>query len=198
MTWWTSGWASLRQSWHRCTEPLSMRAVQVWRGFSQREQTLLRLAGVLLAGLLLWTVGVRPALDTLQTTRIQLPITQSEAAALDAVVLESRALAHDRHGVLSPAETEQALRDSIIQADLQNILTLQAAAAQDPAAGRRWVVRLEQAPAADLMAWLAVLPQRVRVRVAALDVQRSRVDGRDRPGLLSGDIVLLLPSRDMP
>ncbi|WP_322994785.1 type II secretion system protein GspM [Castellaniella sp.] len=186
-------------SWLRLSGLVMTRAGGIWRGFSPRERRLLQVAGLLLAGLLIWGLGVRPALRTLDTVRVQLPTLQGQAASLDAIVLESQVLARSRHGSMTPEATDQALRDGLAQAGIVGTLTRESPnPAQITESGQRWTLQLSQVPAPALLAWLAGLPQMARVRVAQLALQRSHVDGRDRPGLLDGQVVLILPPESRP
>ncbi|MFT0531438.1 type II secretion system protein GspM [Castellaniella hirudinis] len=183
--------------------PFMARAAARWRSFSPREQRWLGLAGCVSVGALLWVLGVRPALHTLDRARAELPVLQGQAASLDAIVLEARALARNRHGAMDADATEQALRDSLVQAGVSAALARLPADAADQGAASaeaapRWRLQVARASAGGLLTWLASVPQVARVRVEQLDLRRSHVDGRDRPGLLDGWIVLALPSEGRP
>lgn len=167
-----------------------------WRRLSPRERRLLGLAALLLAAAIVWLAGLRPALDTLRQAREQLPVLRAQAAELEAVVLESRALGRSRRGTLSVEETVAALQDSLRRADLQENSRFGPARVEGDRVQR--VLTVDRAPAASLMAWLAQLPEVAQVRVRRLELARSHVDGRDRPGLLSGTVELALPMGNPP
>ncbi|CAM5201492.1 General secretion pathway protein M OS=Castellaniella defragrans OX=75697 GN=HNR28_001600 PE=4 SV=1 [Castellaniella defragrans] len=168
-----------------------------WRRLSSREQRLLGLAALLLGTAVLWLAGLHPALDTLRHAREQLPLLQTQAAELEAIVLESRALGLRRRGSMPVEETIVALRDSLQRAGLR--ANSRFGPARTEGGGQvRAVLAVDRAPAAGLLAWLAQLPEVARVRVHRLELARSHVDGRDRPGQLSGTVELTLPMGGPP
>ena len=181
--------------WQTRLRPVLDRGRTVWLQLSPRERRLSGVAAVLLALALLWWAGLQPALDTLRQARAQWPALQAQAAELDAIVLESRALGRQRRGALSLEDTVTALQDSLQAAGLQAYGRFgPPAAAQDGAAHQ--TLSVDRMPVAGLLAWLAGLPETARVRIIGLDLARSHIDGRDRPGLLSGTIELALPAGD--
>jgi general secretion pathway protein M len=145
----------------------------------------------LFAAVLLWTVALRPALLTVQNAGQQLPALLAQASELDAIILEARALGHGRSGAMSPGETEAALQASLRNAGLAALSVL---SRPDSAASgeTRWRIQFTNAPAGRVLEWVASLPFVTQVRTRRLDLARSTVDGRDRPGQLSGSIVLAL------
>ncbi|MGB3422921.1 MAG: type II secretion system protein GspM [Castellaniella sp.] len=185
-----------RDAWNARAQTLLDRWGASWWRLSPRERRLLGLAALLLGAAVLWLAGLRPALDTLRRTQEQLPVLQAQAAELEAIVLESRALSRGRRGSMPVEETVAALQDSLRQAGLQAHGRFGTARVEgDP---MRQVLVVDRAPAAGLLAWLAQLPEVARVRVHRLDLARSHVDGRDRPGLLSGTVELALSIEETP
>lgn len=183
-----------RDAWNAWAQSVLHRWGASWRRLSPRERRLLGLAALLLAAAIVWLAGLRPALDTLRQAREQLPVLQAQASELEAVVLESRALGRSRRGTLSAEETAAALQDSLRRAGLHENSRLGSARADGDRVQR--VLTVDRAPAAGLMAWLAQLPEVAQVRVRRLELARSHVDGRDRPGMLSGTVELTLPMRN--
>ncbi|MGB3706576.1 type II secretion system protein GspM [Castellaniella sp.] len=185
-----------RGAWLTRVQPMLHRWGASWRHLSPREQRLLGLMILLLGAAVLWLAGLRPALDTLRQVREQLPVLQAQTAELDAIVLESRALGRSRRGTLSVEETAAALQDSLQRAGLQANGSFGPVRAEGDQLRR--VLTVDRAPVASLLAWLAQLPEVARVRVWRLELARSHVDGRDRPGLLSGTVELMLPMGALP
>jgi general secretion pathway protein M len=160
-----------------------------------REQRLLRIGALLLAAALIWAAWLNPAIRTIRQARVQLPALQAQAAQLDAIVLEAQALGRGRSGALSAAETEAALRDSLRSVGLDGVSVL---GTPDGAAPRdqQWQVQFTNAPAGLIMEWMASLPFVARLQTRRVELARSNVDGRDRPGQLSGVIVLTLAPQE--
>jgi general secretion pathway protein M len=177
----------------RCA-PLAVRTRAAWQQRSARERRLLCVAALLLAALLLWQIGLRPALNTIRHARQELPVLQAQAAQLSTVIIEAQALGRQRVGILPADATAQALQAGLRSANLDGVSRF-SALPDNAGGGTQWRVSFTQAPASRLMAWLAGLPAIAQVRVDALDLARSTVDGRERPGLLSGDVTLGLPDK---
>ncbi|MFT0544864.1 type II secretion system protein GspM [Allopusillimonas ginsengisoli] len=185
----------LTNAWHARTGPFADEARAAWKQRTRREQTLLLCGGVLMAAVLLWLVALRPALGTINQARSQLPGLQISAAQVNATILEARALSRGRLGVLSPGETEEALKAALRDMGLANVSTLSRLSGAS-ASETQWQLSLINAPAAQIMAWLANLTFLAQVQTRQLDLARSNIDGRDRPGVLSGMIVLVLSTRE--
>lgn len=163
-----------------------------WGRRTRREQVLLLVAGALLCCAGVWLLGVRPALTIIAQAQQQLPGLQARAAQLDTVILEAKALGRERQGVLSVPETTQALEASLVGSDFgvaAHLIVLDAAGG-DVA---RWQLDVQDAAAGPLLRWVADLPVVARLRIVSMDLARSVVDGRDRPGRLSGQLILALP-----
>lgn len=163
-----------------------------WGRRTRREQVLLAVAGAFLCCAGVWLLGVRPALTTIAHAQKQLPGLQARAAQLDTVILEAKAMARERQGVLSVAETTQALEASLVGSDFGAMAHL---VMLDEAGGdqARWQLDVQDAPAGSVLNWVADLPVVARLRVVSMALARSVVDGRDRPGRLSGQLILALP-----
>ena len=184
-----------RAAWAARVRPALDHGQARWQQLSPRERRLTCVAAVLLAVAVVWWVGLRPAIHTLRQARTQWPVLQAQAAELDALVLESRALGRERRGVMTLEETVAALQDSLRDAGVQAHGRLGPPSAAQT--GARQTLTVDRMPVAALLAWLARVPDIARVRVLRLDLARSHIDGRDRPGLLSGTVELLLPAGDV-
>ena len=174
--------------------PVSDQARASWKQRSAREQTVLRWGAVILAMAVAWLVGVQPALERLRHAHQELPVLQAQSSRLDAIILEAKALDRGRSGVLSVDETEQAVRGSLTSAGLDTVSRFSAY----PESLATWQITFTNAPASRLIEWLSGLPYVAQVKAERLDLARSNVDGRDRPGQLTGVVVLTLPSQEAP
>ena len=172
-------------------EPLASRIRAAWQRRTSREQAVLRGAALLLLVVLLWTLALRPALQTIQTARQQLPVVQAQTARLGAIILEADALTRGRSGAIPAGDTEQALQVSLDAAGLETVSVLSRSDGVS-AKEMQWQVQFANAPAGRIMEWMSNLPFVAQMQTRRVDLARSNVDGRDRPGQLSGVIVLAL------
>jgi len=185
------------QSLRARLEPFAEQGRLAWKRRTRREQALLRGGALLLAAALLWSIALKPALERIEGARAQLPVVQAQASRLDAIILEARALDRGRSGAMSADETGQALQASLRSAGLDSLSELSrlADAAPDEA---QWQVRFANAPAGRIVEWMSNLPFVAQVQTRQADLARSNVDGRDRPGQLTGTIVLALSAKEAP
>ncbi|MBV6274018.1 type II secretion system protein M [Alcaligenaceae bacterium CGII-47] len=179
--------------WRTRTGPLRDQGRAAWQRRTRRERRLLGLGALLVLVMVLWMVGLRPALRTIEQAHEQLPLLQARTAQLDAIILDVQTLGSRRQGVLSIPETQAAMQAGLRELGLSTLSTLSEQAQPAPDAAR-WHVSFDNAPSAALMAWLAGLPAIAQVRIHRLDLARSNVDGRDRPGQMTGFVVLALPA----
>lgn len=63
-----------------------------WSGLAARERRLVAVAGLLLAGLLVWSVAIGPALRTLRTAPAQLDRLDAQLQTMQRLALEAREL----------------------------------------------------------------------------------------------------------
>jgi len=190
-----STWSRFEQASRARFEPLAAQAREAWQRRTPREQRLLKGGALLLGVALLWTAGLKPALETIDNAHSQLPALQAQASRLNAVILEAKALDRGRSGAMSAEETEQALRASLGSAGLDALA--QFSPHPDAEAGKtQWEVRFDNAPAARIVEWMSSLPFVAQVQTLQAALERSVVDGRDRPGQLTGTIVLAMPSKE--
>lgn len=173
-------------------EPMAGQIAAAWKRLSNRERNLVRLASCVGAVALIWLVGLKPALDDVQKANERLPVLQSQSSQLDAVILEAKALNRSRSGTLTTSETEEALRTSLVTVGLDGLSEI--SVSDETPAG--WQIHFSNAPASRLIHWLASLPYVARVKTVSVDLARSNIDGRERPGQLSGTVVLAMPSTE--
>src|SRR5690606_37157629 len=118
----------------------------------------------------------------------------ADAARVDALIAEARALQRADSGHMDAASLSDALRASLRRAGLEASATV----SEDIAAGdnspRQWNIALLNADVAHVMQWLAELPYLLRVQTQVVDLARANIDGRDRPGSVTGSIRVTLPT----
>lgn len=167
-----------------------------WAQRAPRERRLLRLGAAAVLAALLWWAGLEPAIRSIADANERLPRLRHDAAQLDALLLEAQHLERRRSGRLASADMEQALAATLVQSalDAETILS----APDDSAAGAQWEVRFHDVGAGVLMEWLAGLPAHLPVAVVSVDLSRSRVEGRDRPGHVSGKVLLKAAAEGTP
>lgn len=191
----TSMLTQFEQAWRARLSPVTNQARAVWQQRTPREQALLRGAALLVGALLLWMIGLGPALHTVQQARQQLPALQAQATQLDAILLEAQALGRGRSGAMPASDAELALQASLRSVGLDTVSVL--SRPETPVPGEaHWQVRFTNASAGRVVEWMANLPFVVQVQTRHVELARSNVDGRDRPGQLSGVIVLALRSQE--
>lgn len=171
--------------------PLAHRAGAAWQQRTPREQTFLRGGALLLVALLLWELALGPALHTIQAARAQLPRLQAQSAQLGAIILEAQALSQKRTGALPATEVEPALQASLQAAGLETVSFLGKPAGV-AASDMQWQVQFANAPAGRVMAWMSNLPLVAQLQTVRVELTRSTVNDRERPGQLDGIVVLTL------
>jgi len=156
-----------------------------WAKHARHERWLLAGCAGLTALALLWTMVLRPSLDRLSAARAQLPVLQQDMAQIQAIVREAALLQRGRNATVHVAQVIEELNMSLGHAGLVESVTV----TQDDEA-QRWRVTVQGASAARVIDWLAGLPFLVQVRTVSVTLERAQVDGRARPGVVSGQIVL--------
>lgn len=169
-----------------------------WKARTQREQRLLQIGAALLGLTLLWLVGLKPPLESIERSREQLPRLRAEAAEIDALILEANALQRQQTGRTGAADLPQALQMSLRRAGLEDAARFAGDTSTPNPAASVWEVSVHDANAARLMEWLAGLPHLLHLQVTTVELSRSRIDGRDRPGQVSGRITLQQPHKVQP
>jgi general secretion pathway protein M len=133
-----------------------------WQAMAPRERVGISIAAVAVAVLLVWSIAVQPALDTLNS----LPPKQAE---LDRQWQQMSALAseaRDLRGLapLAPAQAEAALKSATEQLGSAARLSMQ---------GDRAVVTLNGVEPGALMAWLGEVRSAARARVVEAQLRRA-------------------------
>lgn len=183
----------LNNAVHERLQPLASQIRTAWEQRTPREQTLLRAGALLLMAVLLWELVLGPSWRTIQKAREQLPILQAQSAQLGAIILEAQALTRKRTGSLPAGEAEPALHASLQAAGLETVSRLtRPAGATDQET--QWQVQFTNAPAGRIIEWLNNVTVMAPIQTVRVDLTRSILNDRERPGQLDGLIVLkLLP-----
>ena len=160
-----------------------------WSKHSLRERRLLAAAAVTVMVALLWLFALEPALRTLHTARQQLPLMRNQAAQVGAIALEAQALRQTSAAVLEHGGLESKLHESLQRAGLAQ--TVSAVAESSGPEAFTWRIRVDNAHAGHFMQWLASVPDLMQLTVHNAALTRATIQGRDRPGHLSGTLVLM-------
>lgn len=173
-------------AWKHQVSTLRHQANSWWVKHTPRERRLLGIVAIVIAVTLLWSIVLKPALDSIALSNERLPRLRADAARVDALILETQALQRRQSGHIDATELPQALRASLQRAGLETAEVHDVADTTSPAAA--WEVSLHDASASRVMEWLAGVPQLLHLRIITVELTRSRIDGRDRPGQVSGSV----------
>ncbi len=168
-----------------------------WNQRSGRERLLLLACSAVVIVSLAWTLMLRPAFDTIAQSRELLPRLHAEAAQVRALIQEAQALQRSQSSRIDPAELARTLRASLRRAGLEESATLSETADLTASDGtlRQWEITLYDANALQVMEWLSSLPHLAQLRTPMLELVRATGDGGDKPGDVSGRIVVQQPER---
>ncbi|WP_420227104.1 type II secretion system protein GspM [Pigmentiphaga litoralis] len=165
------------------TEGLSRR----WARLAPRERRLLAICGTVVGLALVFLVLIEPAWTTYRRLQVQLPLLRTQAATVDALTLEARSLQRASGGRMTPAETRQALADSLRQAGIAGTLEDIAPPADQPTSDAGLQVSVDKVSATALMQWLAAVPAQTRLRLVQAELERPKDEnGRLLVGKVSG------------
>ncbi|MBO9355423.1 hypothetical protein GG851_15640 [Bordetella petrii] len=165
-----------------------------WNTRTPRERTLLSVALAAIIAMLAWTLAIQPALRTIAQSHEQLPRLHADAARVDALIAEAQALQRTDSGRMDAAGLPDALRASLRRAGLEASAAVSEGDAAGDSSSRQWDIALVNADVARVMKWLAELPYLLHVQTRSVELARARIDGRDRPGSVTGRIRVSLPT----
>lgn len=181
--------------WRQQLDALKLQAAAWWNERTSQERMLLRAGAIVVAVALVWSLGLRPALNSIAQSRELLPRLYANAAQVDALILEAQALQGRQSGKINTASLPEALRASLQRAGLEDSATLKEVPASKSGSSQQWEIALLNANAERTMQWLAGLPYLLQLQTQTVELQRTNIDGRDRPGHVSGRIVIHLPEK---
>ncbi|SHG93171.1 type II secretion system protein GspM [Pollutimonas bauzanensis] len=188
----------LPAAWRRQADMRKQQAQAWWKERQPRERLLLQAGAAMAALALAWLLALRPALDTIAKSRELLPRLRADAVQVDALIIEARALQSGQSGAIEPAGLSAALQGSLQRAGLGAAGALAAIAEPSGGPAQQWEITLQNANAARVMEWLAGLPYLLQLQTREVELARANIDGRDRPGNVSGRIVVQLPAKGAP
>lgn len=184
--------------WRQQLDALRQQAVAWWGERTSQERILLRVATGVVVAALVWTQALQPALNTITQARELLPRLHADAAQVDALILDAQAWQRKQSGKIDAAGLSQALGNSLQRAGLEESATLSESRNSTGGSSRHWEIVLFNANAARVMEWLAGLPYLLQLQTLTVELARANVDGRDRPGHVSGRIVVRQPAQRTP
>jgi general secretion pathway protein M len=184
--------------WRHQLIEIRRRGLAGWAERTSRERLLLSGSAIVVGLALVWSLGLQPALATIAQSREQLPRLHADAAQVEALIIEARALRHRQSGKLDAAGLAEALGASLQRAGLASSSTMTEMNVPRNDATRQWEVVLDNADAERVMEWLASLPHLLRLHAQAVELNRASIDGRDRPGYVTGRIVVGQPAEPTP
>lgn len=153
--------------WRAQLAPLQQR----WQALSARERSLTRLAAAAVAILLLWAVGLAPALRTLHTVELRRGPLEAEQQRMLALKAQADRL---KAQPIKAGGGEDAAR-----ALAQSVRERLGDGAQLAIAGERATLTLRNVPATALAAWLA--EARVNARTLPVEARLTRAAAAARP-----------------
>ncbi len=172
------------QAWRARADGLRRQAAAWWEHHPPHERWLLGACAALAVVAIVLLAVLRPAWRTLAEAREQLPLLRSEMVQVQAIVREAQALQQGRSGSVAASQVLAALKGSLARAGLDDTVT-----AAENGTGR-WEITVDGAGAARLMDWLASVPLLVQTQTRSVVLERTVVEGRERPGAVSGRVVL--------
>jgi len=153
-----------------------------WSRLPGREKNLVRLAGLLVLGLALWLLSVRPALTTLRSADAQASALGAQLQQMQALQAQAQALQKQ-----PPLGFDEAVR-ALTAATQQTLGT----SAQIGVAGDRASITLKDASPDALAQWLA--QARLNARAVPVEARLARAGAPGSP-TWSGVLVMGLPAR---
>src|SRR5690554_1065657 len=99
--------------WRSQLDSSRRHATAWWAERPPRERRLLRVGALFLTLVLVWTLGLKPAIDSIARSQQQLPRLRAEAAQIDALVLEAQALQRHQPGRMDATAMPQALQTTL-------------------------------------------------------------------------------------
>jgi general secretion pathway protein M len=181
--------------WQARLESARQRARAFWLQRTPRERRLLTAAGALVCVWLLWAAALRPALNAVDEGRTKLPALRANLAQVQALIIEAQVLQRGRAQVQDVESVQTALAASLQRAGL-NQASVERQAETGAGVAARWAVSFDQAPASRVVEWLSSLAFLLQLETRQVDLARSQVDGRDRAGLLTGRVDLVMPAKE--
>jgi len=181
-------------AWRLQLATIRQRAHAGWQARTARERKLLHIGAIAVAGTLVWTQGIKPALDTIALSREHLPRLHAQATHINALIVEAKALGRTQTGKIDAASMPDAIRASLERAGLAASATVRDIHTPQGEPGMQWEIVLTDADVAHVMSWLAGLPSLLQIQTQTVALERASIDGRDQPGRVTGTVRVKLPA----
>lgn len=151
-----------------------------WQATSPREQSAVRMAAWSLGALMVWQLGVAPALRVLREAPIELLRLETQTQELQALAAQSKAWA----GVapVSATQAQEAMKAANARLGDKAQVSMQ---------GERATLRFSGVSADAFKAWLIESRSAARARVSEAQLTQAQ-------GSLSGTVVVILPGITAP
>lgn len=146
-----------------------------WAGLSPRDRRLAAIGGVVLGLYLVWAIAVAPALATLRRAPGELAQLQSQEQQMQLLAQVAKSLRGAQP--VPPAQAAAALNAATARLGPQGKLSIQ---------GERAVLTLRDAPAPQILAWLAEARAGARARVSEATLTQTG------PGVYSGNLTVVI------
>lgn len=179
----TSSLALLRQQLHQRLRPLLHSVHMQWQRQTPRERLRARILLWCLPFLVLGYMAFQQW-QLLQQQHQQLRVARHEFTQLQELLGQPAPSTS-----VTVQYTQEELHNAL-QNSLQTFSTQQAVLSAMPNQPTTWQLRLQQAPASDTLVWLLHTPAALNLSIVATELSRSRVEGREQAGVLSGIITL--------
>ncbi len=147
----------------------------VWAGLTPRDRGLAALGAAVLGLFLVWAIAVAPALATLRRAPAELVQLQSQAQQMELLAQVAKSLRGTQP--VPPAQATSALTAATARLGPRAKLSLQ---------GERAVLTLQDAPAPQIMSWLAEARAGARARVSDATLRQTG------PGAYSGSVTVVI------
>lgn len=162
-----------------------------WQARTAREQKLLGAGAAVVLAFAAWKLVLAPALYTISAAHERLPALRADAALAGAMALDAQAMRTGTPMVRDTGATlHEQLRTWLERSGLASSVRVVALAADTDPAPARLALHIDNAQAAQLIRWLATLPETLPLTVVDAALARTVVDGRDQPGRISGTVAL--------
>lgn len=179
----TSSLALLRQQLHQRLRPLLHSVHMQWQRQTPRERLRARILLWCLPFLVLGYMAFQQW-QLLQQQHQQLRVARHEFTQLQELLGQPAPSAS-----VTVQYTQEELHNAL-QNSLQTFSAQQAVLSAMPNQPATWQLHLQQAPASDTLVWLLHTPAALNLSIVATELSRSRVEGREQAGVLSGIITL--------
>lgn len=154
----------------------------LWQQRSPRERRWLALGAVVIGLLLVWRVGLAPALHTWREAPARQALLDQQSRQMQRLQAQAQSL--QKLPAISRQDAIQWLENHLGELDPQARLSLQA---------EHMTLTVQAAPADQLAPWLVRAREQAHARPVQAQLQQTATPNADSPPLWSGSLLLRLP-----